>query len=201
MSKPKNIDEYLSKLEGTFAHQPLSKVRELAHKAAPEIEEKIKWGSPSLEYKGLMITLAAFKNHSAVWFHKGAIMNDPKNLLEASSDQTKSMRKYIIPKGGEVDEGALEELIREAVIVNDSGKEVAGMGEKEEQVERSEMLEQALKENPVAKENYQSLPDGKKREYAQYIELAKQQATKQRRLKKSLELLEKGQGLNDKYRK
>jgi len=200
MSKPKNTDEYLAKLEGTFAHQPLSKVREMAHKVAPEIEEKIKWGSPSLEYKGLMITLVAFKNHSAVWFHKGALLNDPKNLLEASSEETKSMRKYIIPKDGEVDEGALEELIREAVIVNESGKKVPEMGKAEEKVRRSEMLEQALRENPKANENYESLPDYKKREYAEYIELAKQQATKQRRLKKSLALLEKGLGLNDEYR-
>lgn len=200
MAKPKNTDEYLAKLEETFAHTALTKVREVVHKASPEIEENIKWGSPSFEYKGLMMSMVAFKNHTAVWFHKGALLNDPNNLLEASSESTKAMRKYIIPKGEEVDEGGLQELVRQAVAVNDSGREVPGMGEKEDRVERSEMLEQALKENPTARENYKSLSDGKKREYAEYIELAKQQSTKQRRLKKSLGLLEKGQGLNDKYR-
>ncbi|MDZ7845534.1 MAG: YdeI/OmpD-associated family protein [Owenweeksia sp.] len=66
---------------------------------------------------------------------------------------------------------------------------------------RSEMLDQALSANSEARKTYESLSDYKKREYAEHIESAKQQATKQRRLVKSLSLLKQGLGLNDKYRK
>lgn len=112
------------------------------------------------------------------------------------------MRKYIIPKAEDLDEEGLKGLIKEAMAKNESGEEVQGMGEKEDKIERSEMLDVALskEENKKARDTYDSLTPGKKREYAEHIESAKQQTTKQRRLKKSLELLNQGLGLNDKYR-
>ena len=58
MAKPKNINEYIARTEGTFAHPILTKVHEIILETAPEIEEAIKWGAPSYEYKGLMITLS-----------------------------------------------------------------------------------------------------------------------------------------------
>lgn len=200
MSKPKNVDEYLARLEGNFAHPILTRVREIAHDVAPQLEEKIKWGAPSFEYKGMAFTLAAFKNFASVWFHKGALFTDPKNLLEASQESTKSMRKYSVTSVDELDEEGLRGLIREAVEKNEKGEQVKGFGKATDKIERSEMLDLALKDNEKARETYQNLTDGKKREYAEFIESAKQQKTKQRRLKKSLDLLEQGKGLNDKYR-
>lgn len=203
MAKPKNIDDYLRNLEGNFAHPILTRVREIVHDTAPQVEENIKWGSPSFDYQGLMMSMVAFKNFAAVWFHKGALFNDPQNLLEASSENTKSMRKYLIPTLEDLDEEGLRGLIKEAVAKNEAGEEVEGMGTAENRIERSEMLDHALSldENARARETYDSLTDYKKREYAEHIETAKQQATKQRRLKKSLEMLNQGLGLNDKYRK
>ncbi len=200
--KPKNVDEYLAKLEGNFAHPILTRVREIVLDTAPQIKEDIKWGTPSFEYKGLMMSMVAFKKFAAVWFHKGALLSDPKNLLEASAETTKSMRKYPIANLDDLDEEGLHGLIKEAMAKNDSGEEVEGMGVSDKKDIRSEMLDQALAmdENAKAAEEYNSLTDYKKREYAEYIESAKQQATRQRRLKKSLELIEKGIGLNDKYK-
>ncbi len=202
MAKPANVDEYLAKLEGNFAHPILSRVREIIHETAPQVEEKIKWGTPSFEYKGLMMSMVAFKNFAAVWFHKGVLFDDPRGLLEASSESTKSMRKYPISSMEELDEEGLRGLIKEAVAKNEGGEQVKGMGEADkDRVKRSEMLDQALKENPTAAKTYHGLSEYKKREYAEHIEGAKQQATKQRRLGKALDLLEQGLGLNDKYRK
>ena len=201
MAKPRNIDEYLKNLEGHFAQPVLIKVRELIHNAAPGIEEKIKWGSPSFEYKGLMMSLVAFKEHAAVWFHKGALFNDPHNLLEATSENTKAMRKYIISKGDKLNEEGLKGLVREAVEVNDKGEQVKGYNKRDKTYDQSDLLEEALKANTIARETYDGLTDYKKREYVEFIESAKQETTQQRRLKKSLDLLEQGLGLNDKYRK
>ncbi len=202
MAKPKNVDEYLKKLEGNFAHPILTRVREIVLATSPEITEKIKWGTPSFEYKGLMMSMVAFKKFTAVWFHKGALLDDPKNLLEATAETTKSMRKYVLAGMDDLDEEGLRNLTLQAIAKNDSGEEVEGMGVSDKKDIRSEMLDQALAmdENAKAAEGYSTLPDYKKREYAEYIESAKQQATRQRRLKKSLELIEKGIGLNDKYK-
>lgn len=201
MAKVETIEDYIAKYEGTYAHPILRRLDEIIREEVPGLTTAIKWGSPSYEYKGLMITTVAFKNFTAAWFHKGVLLDDPAGLLEASSESTKSMRKYILKSADELKEEAFRELVRDAVRKNEKGEEVSGMGETRDRVERSEMLEQALAENPLAEENYNKLSDHKKREYAEHIELAKQQSTKQRRLKKSLQLLEQGKGLNDKYRK
>ena len=44
------------------------------------------------------------------------------------------------------------------------------------------------------------LTPGKQREYAEYIQTAKQDATKQTRLEKITPMILKGVGLNDKYK-
>ena len=199
--KPKNIDEYLAKLEGTFAHPILSRVRELILETAPQVQETIKWGSPSFEHKGLMMSMVAFKNFAAVWFHKGALFNDPKHLLEASTEETKSMRKYRINTMEDLNEEGLRGLVLEAIEKNESGEQVKGFNQRDNKYDSSEMLNAALKDNPRAMETFENLTPSRQREYVEHIESAKQEATKKRRLEKSLGLLEQGLGLNDKYRK
>jgi len=54
--------------------------------------------------------------------------------------------------------------------------------------------------NKKAKTSFSKLTPGLQREFTNYIDDAKQEATKLRRLEKSLSLLLKGKGLNDKYR-
>lgn len=201
MAKPKSIDEYLAKLEGSFAHPILSRVREIIHETAPQVQEAIKWGSPSFEYKGLMMSIVAFKNFAAVWFHKGALFNDPKGLLEASSEETKAMRKYAIARLEDLDEEGLRGLVLEAVEKNESGEQVKGFNQRDKKYDSSDLLNEALEGNARAKETFESLTPSRQREYVEHIESAKQEATKQRRLEKSLGLLEQGLGLNDKYRK
>ncbi|NBC04792.1 MAG: hypothetical protein GVY20_13940 [Bacteroidetes bacterium] len=110
MAKPKTINEYIERTEGTFAHPILTRVQEIIMETAPIVEEAIKWGAPSYEYNGLMISTVKFKEFMAVWFHKGAFFDDPKNLLEASSDDTKYMRKYILHSIDDLDEDGLKRI-------------------------------------------------------------------------------------------
>ena len=57
MRNPKH-DAYI-KAAAPFAQ--LSHLRELVHKACPEVEETIKWGFPHFDYKGVLCSMAAFK--------------------------------------------------------------------------------------------------------------------------------------------
>lgn len=200
MAKPKNINEYIARTEGTFAHPILTKVHEIILETAPEIEEAIKWGAPSYEYKGLMITTVKFKKFAAVWFHKGAFFDDPKNLLEASSDDTKYMRKYILHTIDDLDEKGLKGLIREAIKYQETDVEVEVTATSEKETLTSDLLDEALSNDSKAKAEFENFTDYKQKEFIEHIETAKRDATKQRRLKKSLELIRQGIGLHDKYR-
>lgn len=136
-----------------------------------------------------------------MWFHKGVLFNDPKNLLEASSEETKAMRKYRINTITDLDEEGLRGLILEAVDKNESGEQVEGINQRSKKYDSSELLNEALKSNPKANRIFEAMVPSRQREYVEHIESAKQDATKKRRVEKSLTLLEQGSGLNDKYRK
>jgi uncharacterized protein YdeI (YjbR/CyaY-like superfamily) len=58
-----------------------------------------------------------------------------------------------------------------------------------------------LNSNPELKKCYDSLSLSKRRDFAGYISLAKQQDTKQKRLDKIIPMILQGVGLNDKYLK
>ena len=53
------VDEYISKSED-FAKPILRHLRKLVHAAVPEVEEDIKWKSPTFMYKGMLCGMAAF---------------------------------------------------------------------------------------------------------------------------------------------
>ncbi|MEX0647020.1 MAG: DUF1801 domain-containing protein [Balneolaceae bacterium] len=199
MAKPKNVDEYIAGTEGSFAHPVLTEIRRIVHETAPDIKETIKWGTPSFEYKGLMMSMVSFKKFAAVWFHKGALFNDPGNLLEASSEETKSMRKYIIPTLDDLNEEGLRSLILEAIEKQESGEQVKGYNTNEKW-KHSELLFEALEKDPAAREKFEEFAPYKQKEFIEHIETARQDATKQRRLENDLELIRKGIGLHDKYR-
>lgn len=200
MAKPKTITEYLTRTEGTFAYPILSRVHEIILETAPNVEEAIKWGSPSYEYKGLMISTVKFKEFAAVWFHKGSLFDDPKNMLEASTDDTKYMRKYTLSTIEELDEEGLKNLIREAVKFQENGEKPEIPTKPAEKFENSDLLNEALEKDPVAKAEFEKFPPYKKKEFIELIETAKREATQQKRLKKSLDLIRQGIGLNDQYR-
>ena len=53
----------------------------LFHKACPDIEETMKWSFPHFEYRGVVGSMAAFKEHATFGFWKASLMNDPHGLL------------------------------------------------------------------------------------------------------------------------
>ena len=80
------VDAYIEKAQ-PFAQPILIKLRQLVHKACPNVSETIKWGMPSFDYKGPMFSIAAFKQHCAGGFWKYKLMNDPKGYLQERSNQ------------------------------------------------------------------------------------------------------------------
>lgn len=201
MATVKNVDQYLAQYEGSFAHPILELFRRRAHEAVPELEEKIKWGAPSFEYKGRMFGIAAFKRFVSIWFDKGVLLRDPAGLLEASSSQTKAMRKYSVATVEEVERAALIDLMQQAAQLNAAGREVAGLNKPREAPKNSAVLEALLAENDQARKGFESLTPGRQREYLIHIESAAQEATKRRRAQKALPLLVQRVGLNDRYKK
>ena len=86
-TKEKKIDAYIAK-SADFARPILLHLRELVHKACPDVEEKMKWSFPHFDYKGeMMCSMAAFKQHATFGFWKAALMKDPV-LVETARSET-----------------------------------------------------------------------------------------------------------------
>src|SRR5437870_2968458 len=84
--KEKAIDEYIGK-SAPFAQPILNHLRELVHKACPDVEEKMKWSFPHFDYKNeMMCSMAAFKQHCVFGFWKAVLMKDPVLVENARSE-------------------------------------------------------------------------------------------------------------------
>ncbi|WP_348268988.1 DUF1801 domain-containing protein [Edaphobacter sp. DSM 109919] len=111
------IDEKIKEL-GDWRGKTLARVREIIHKADPEIVEEWKWmGTPVFSHGGIVCTGETYKNVVKITFAKGAALEDPSGLFNSSLDG--NVRRAIdIHEGEKIDEAALKELIRAAVALN-----------------------------------------------------------------------------------
>lgn len=62
------------------------------------------------------------------------------------------------------------------------------------------LLKTAFDDDPNLEQAFKHLSPGKQRDYSEYIDVAKRDTTKLRRLNKIKPLILEGKGLNDKYK-
>jgi hypothetical protein len=120
------IDGRIEEL-GDWRGETLAKVRRLIKEADPEIVEEWKWakatspGTPVWSHGGIVCTGETYKSVVKMTFAKGASLDDPSGLFNASLEG-KVRRAIDIREGDEIDEAALKRLIGEAVALNLEGK-------------------------------------------------------------------------------
>jgi len=86
------------------------------------VVEEWKWmGTPVWSHDGIVCTGESYKDKVKLTFAKGASLQDPARLFNASLDGN-ARRAIDIHEGEEVDAEAFEALIREAIAVNAAGK-------------------------------------------------------------------------------
>ena len=118
----KLIDERVREL-GDWRGKTLGKVRAIIKEADPDIVEEWKWvkptnpGTPVWSHNGVICTGETYKNVVKLTFFKGAALTDPSGLFN-SSLEGKVRRAIDVKENDKIDEGALKNLIREAVAVN-----------------------------------------------------------------------------------
>ena len=192
----KDVDEYIEIHK--YWQTELKQIRQMLQDT--KLEETIKWGAPTYTLKDKNVAgLAAFKNHIALWFFNGDLLKQNTDLLlNAQEGKTKSLRQIRFEKGDEINTEVLLRYVLEA-IENQKLKKTIKASRKQELIIPSE-LRAALKKDADLDESYCQLTSGKQREYADYINDAKREATRINRLKKIIPMIKKGVGLHDKYK-
>jgi hypothetical protein len=102
----------------------IQKLRSLILMAEPDIVEEAKWrkasnpdGVPTYSCGGLVCTVETYKDKVKLTFAKGASLDDPSGLFNASLDAG-TRRAIDLHEGDALDENAFVELVCEAVAHN-----------------------------------------------------------------------------------
>jgi hypothetical protein len=119
------IDERIEEL-GDWRGEVLSRVRALIKRADADVVEELKWqkasnpfGVPTWTHGGIICTGEVYKDKVKLTFAKGASIEDPAGLFNASLDA--NVRRAIdLHEGDGIDDQAFEALVRAAVELNGS---------------------------------------------------------------------------------
>jgi hypothetical protein len=104
--------------------ETLARVRKLIRQADPDVVEEVMWRKPSnpggvpvWSHAGMICTGETYKKAVKMTFAKGATLADPSGLFNSSLDGN-TRRAIDIHEGDQIDEKALQALVRAAVALN-----------------------------------------------------------------------------------
>jgi len=198
MKRNPAVDAYITK-SPDFAKPILKHLREVVHAAVPDVEEEMKWSTPTFTYKGILCGMAAFKEHCLLGFWKGSLLRDDKgNTLERDANELGRITSLADLPPDKV----LTRYIKEAARLNEEGIKV----EKPKAKPKPELvvppyLVSALRKNKKALTTFEDFSPSAKREYVEWLTEAKTDATRDKRLAQAVEWIAEGKQRNWKYMK
>jgi uncharacterized protein YdeI (YjbR/CyaY-like superfamily) len=98
----------------------------------------------------------------------------------------------------EISEKKISDYVKEAIEIEKKGLKITPTRTKTEAI--PELFASALKSNKQLKAAFEKLTPGRQKEYLQYLNEAKQEATKLKRLEKIKPMILEGTGLNDRFK-
>ncbi|MDB5023258.1 MAG: hypothetical protein JWP78_1013 [Mucilaginibacter sp.] len=195
------VDAYIAR-SAAFAKPILTHIREVVHQASPLINETIKWGMPFFDYKGPVCMMAAFKQHCGFGFWKASRLNDPQGLLQGSDAEAAAGSFGRIASIADLPgEDALTGLILQMIALNESGvKEIKKPSAPKPELAMPDDFGKLLKGNSAAKEHFEKFSPSNKRDYLEWFEEAKTDATREKRMQQAIEQITEGKSRNWKYK-
>ena len=181
-----------------FARPILNHIRKLVHNACPDITETMKWSFPHFDHKGTVCSMASFKQHCAFGFWKQSLME--QDAFPAEKTAMGSFGRITSLKDLPPDKVMIA-LIHQAVELNEKGVKVAKKPVEKKELVVPKDLTSAISKNKTAKAAFEKFSNSHKREYVEWIEEAKTEPTRNKRLATTVEWLSEGKSRNWKYEK
>lgn len=189
-----NIDQYINSLPNF--QEEMEKLREIVLNCG--LSEELKWGKPCYSHgKDNVLILVPFKNYPAIGFFKGALLNDPNELLVQPGENSNAGRQMRFKDLQDIlaKEAEIKAFIFEAIEVEKAGLQVEA--KKLSDYSMPEELEQKFKEMPALKTAFEALTPGRQKAYIIHFAEAKQSKTRMDRIDKYTERILKGKGMLD----
>lgn len=192
------VDAYIGK-SAPFAQPVLRHIRDVVHDACPQVEEKIKWGAPFFDYKGMLCSMAAFKRHCSFGFWRGSLVLESARDADAAGQFGRIEKVSDLPS-----KKVLTGYIRKAMKLNDEGvRTTAGPRKTRSRPDIAvpDYFIAALGKDRKAKAVFDAFSPSHRREYVEWITDAKTEETRERRMKTAIEWMSEGKQRNWKYQR
>jgi uncharacterized protein YdeI (YjbR/CyaY-like superfamily) len=162
-----------------------------------DLTEELKWGKPCFTFlKKNVAIVIPLKESCAFSFFKGALLKDPKHILERIGEaQAGRWVKFTSPKEISALQPTLRSYIYEAIEVEESGKKVPLKKASEYVV--PEELQRRLDNNAVLRSAFATLTPGRRKSYIFHVSSAKQAKTRAARAEKCVPMILSGRGFNE----
>jgi uncharacterized protein YdeI (YjbR/CyaY-like superfamily) len=163
-----------------------------------DLTEELKWGKPCFTFqKKNVVIVIPLKESCALAFFKGALLKDPKRILQKAGEHTQAGRwiKFTSVKEITALRSTLTDYIYEAIKIEESGKKVEL--KKASDYAIPEELQARLNGNAVLKTAFEALTPGRRKSYILHVSSAKQAKTRVARAEKCVPMILSGRGFNE----
>jgi uncharacterized protein YdeI (YjbR/CyaY-like superfamily) len=195
------IDAYIEQ-SADFARPVLEHLRELIHTTCPDVEETWKWNFPHFMYEGaILCSMAAFKAHCAFGFWKASLMQDTDNVLEIKDREAMGHLGKITSLKDLPKDSILKKYIKAAMKLNEEGVKLAPKKQAvaQKEIEVPAEFAKELKKNKKAEQAFNDFAYSHRREYVMWINEAKTEPTRVKRMAQAIEWLAEGKRRHWKY--
>jgi uncharacterized protein YdeI (YjbR/CyaY-like superfamily) len=162
------------------------------------LTEELKWAKPCFAFlKKNVAIVIPLKESCAFSFFKGALLKDPKNILEKIGEHTQSARwmKFTSVREIAAVRSTLKDYLEEAIELEKSGKKIKL--KKPSELPVPEELQKMLDKNAAARSAFAALTPGRRKSYIFHVSTAKQATTRAARAEKCVPMILSGRGYNE----
>ena len=163
-----------------------------------DLTEEMKWGKAcfTFEKKNVAVVIP-LKESCAFSFFKGALLRDPKHILQKVGEHTQAARwiKFTSVKEITPLQSTLREYLYEAIAAEEAGKKVVLKKVSEYPVPKE--LQSRLDKDATLRASFEALTPGRRKSYIFHISSAKQEATRVARVERCAPMIMSGRGFNE----
>jgi hypothetical protein len=116
MPRSKNVDSWISERDPSM-RRVCNVLRDLILATEPRLKESIKWGFPIYVKTGRVFYLSATDRYVALGFFNGAALSGSEGKFEGTGKRVRHLKVRAVE---DIDEGALDSWIREAVALDEA---------------------------------------------------------------------------------
>lgn len=188
------VDEFFSKAKNWKAE--MAALRAIVHTFP--LEETFKWWQPVYAYNNKnVLIISAFKDCCVLSFFKGALLQDPEQVLVQPGPNSRIVRMFKFTNLETIEKlsPTIHAYIQEAIELEKAGKKVELP--KEGGFEMVQELKEVLQNNPALKTAFEALTPGRQRAYNLHFSAPKQAKTRISRIEKCAEKILSGKGFQE----